>query len=172
MIAYLGSKNIVKINACKQVLEPFGFEVIGIDVDSKVSAQPKSDEETINGALNRALSLPNDNFRIGLEAGIEILNDEMYLTNFGVLIDPEGNIFKAGGTRIVLPKEIANLILVEKLELSDAMEQYFNKLDIKHKEGAIGHFTNNLVVRIDIFTHIVKLLYGQYLYSLSLKQNN
>ena len=164
MKAYLGSKNIVKINATKEILEPFGYEVIGVDVDSKVSAQPKSDLETINGAKNRALALPTDGIRIGLEAGIEMLDGDMYLTNFGVLIDLKGNVYKAGGTRIVLPKEIANLILVDKLELSDAMEKYFNTLDIKHKNGAIGHFTNDLVVRCDIFTHIVKLLYGQYLY--------
>lgn len=164
MKIYLGSKNIVKLNATKEVLEPFGFEVIGVDVDSKVSAQPKCDEETMNGAYNRALALEEHTFRIGLEAGIEMLNDQMYLTNFGVLIDPFDNVYRAGGTRIVLPNEIAKLILEEKMELSDAMETYFNTLDIKHKEGAIGYFTNNLVVRKDIFTHIVKLLYGQYLY--------
>ena len=169
MKVYLGSKNIVKINATKEVLEPYGFEVIGVDVDSKVSAQPKCDAETLQGAYNRAKALPSNEFRIGLEAGIEILDNQMYLTNFGVLIDPNNNVYKAGGTRIVLPKEIAKLILEDKMELSDAMETYFNTLDIKHKEGAIGYFTNNLVVRKDIFTHIVKLLYGQYLFH-SMKQ--
>lgn len=165
MKAYLGSKNIVKINATKEVLEKYGFEVIGVEVDSQVSVQPKCDAETIQGALNRALALPTNSFRIGLEAGVELLGDDLYLTNFGVLIDPLDNIYKAGGTRIILPLEIKKLILEDKLELSDAMEKYFNTLDIKHKEGAIGYFTNNLVVRTDIFTHIVKLLYGQYLYN-------
>lgn len=169
MKVYLGSKNIVKINATKEVLEQYGFEVVGVDVDSNVSAQPKCDEETILGAYNRAIALPEKSFRLGLEAGIEMLNEQMYLTNFGVLIDPNDNVYRAGGTRIVLPNEIAKLILVNKMELSDAMETYFNTLDIKHKEGAIGYFTNNLVVRKDIFTHIVKLLYGQYLYH-SMKQ--
>ena len=167
MKAYLGSKNIVKLNATKEVLEEYGFEVVGVDVDSMVSAQPKTDEETIMGAFNRANSLPTNSFRIGLEAGVELLENDLYLTNYGVLIDPNNKVYKAGGTRIILPLEIKRLILEDKLELSDAMEQYFNTLDIKHKEGAIGYFTNNLVVRKDIFTHIVKLLYGQYLF-----QNN
>ncbi len=166
MKVYLGSKNIVKINATKEVLEQYGFEVVGVDVDSKVSSQPKCDQETIEGAYNRAKALPKNSFRIGLEAGIEMLKGQMYLTNFGVLIDPNDNVYRAGGTRIVLPNEIAKLILEDKMELSDAMETYFNTLDIKHKEGAIGYFTNNLVVRKDIFVHIVKLLYGQYLYHL------
>ena len=55
MKVYLGSKNIVKINATKEVLEPYGFEVIGLDVDSKVSAQPKCDAETLQGAYNRTV---------------------------------------------------------------------------------------------------------------------
>ena len=164
MKAYLGSKNIVKLNATIEVLSEFGYEVIGLDVDSMVSAQPKNDEETLTGAYNRANSLPKDGIRIGLEAGVELLHNDLYLTNFGVLIDEENNIYKAGGTRIVLPIEIKKMIFEEGLELSDAMEKYFNTLDIKHKEGAIGYFTKNLVVRKDIFTHIVKLLYGQYLY--------
>ena len=111
MKVYLGSKNIVKINATKEVLEQYGFEVVGVDVDSKVSSQPKCDQETIEGAYNRAKALPKNSFRIGLEAGIEMLNGQMYLTNFGVLIDPNDNVYRAGGTRIVLPNEIAKLIL-------------------------------------------------------------
>lgn len=161
---YIGSKNINKINAVKSVFENELYEVISMNVNSQVSAQPKNDEETIKGALNRALCLPTDGFRIGLEAGVEVLNDILFLTNFGVLIDENQNIYYAGGTRIPLPKEIKNLIFGEGLELSDAMSKYFQVKDIKHKNGAIGYFTEDLVTRKDIFVHIVKLLYGQYLY--------
>lgn len=164
MKAYLGSKNIVKLNATIEVLSEYGYDVVGLDVDSMVGAQPKNDGETMHGAYNRAMALPKDGLRIGLEAGVELLDDILYLTNFGVLIDEEDNVFRAGGTRIVLPVEIKSMIFEKGYELSDAMEAYFNTLDIKHKEGAIGYFTKNLVVRKDIFTHIVKLLYGQYLY--------
>ena len=164
MKAYLGSKNIVKVTATQEVLSEYGYEVTGLDVDSQVGAQPKNDEDTIKGAYNRALALPTDGLRIGLEAGLEMLDGDLYLTNFGVLIDQENNVFKAGGTRIVLPVEIKKLIFEDGYELSDAMEQYFKLVDVKHKEGAIGYFTKNLVVRKDIFTHIVKLLYGQYLF--------
>ena len=79
MKVYLGSKNIVKINATKEVLEKYGFEVIGKDVDSKVSAQPKCDKETLTGAYNRAKALPKGSFRIGLEAGVELLEEDLYL---------------------------------------------------------------------------------------------
>lgn len=164
MKVYVGSKNKVKVGAVEEVLSIYGHEIIGIDVDSKVSAQPKCDLETINGAYNRASALPKDGLRIGLEAGVELLDNELYLTNFGILIDESNDIYKAGGTRIPLPKEIKDLILINKFELSDAMGEYFSTNDIKHNNGAIGYFTNDLVIRKEIFTHIVKLLYGQYLY--------
>ena len=89
----------------------------------------------------------------------------MYLTNFGVLIDENDNIYRAGGTRIPLPNIIKNLIINENMELSVAMDTYFKTKDIKHQNGAIGYFTCNLVKRKDIFTHIMKLLYGEYLYN-------
>ena len=103
---YVGSTNNNKVQAVKNVLEPYGYEVIGMEVDSGVSAQPKNDLETITGAENRARALPNDGLRIGLEAGIELLKDELYLTNFGVLITENGKVIRAGGTRFVMPDEI------------------------------------------------------------------
>lgn len=165
MKAYIGSTNIVKVNACKEILESYGYEVIPCNVDSKVGSQPQSDLETIIGATNRAKALPKDGLRIGLEAGVEILDDIMYLTNFGVLIDENDNIYRAGGTRIPLPNIIKKLIINENMELSVAMDTYFKTKDIKHQNGAIGYFTCDLVKRKDIFTHIMKLLYGEYLYN-------
>ena len=161
---YLGTTNTAKVKAVKNILEPLGLEVIPISVDSLVSNQPKTDEETIQGAINRAKALPTDGLRIGLEAGVEMLYDDLFLTNYGVLIDQNNNIYKAGGTRITLPNEIKKAIFEDGLELSDAMEKYFGILNIKHKDGAIGYFTDGWVKRIDIFEHIIKLLYGQYLH--------
>ncbi len=164
MKVYIGSTNINKVEAVKRVFEPLSYEVVACDVKSEVSAQPLSDEETLKGALNRAQNLPKDGKRIGLEAGVTLLNNVLYLTNFGVLIDEFDNCYYAGGTRIPLPEEIKTLILDEKLELSDAMFAYFKMKDIKHQNGAIGYFTCDIVTRVEIFTHIVKLLYGQYCY--------
>ena len=87
MKVYIGSTNRNKVQAAEEVLKPYGHEVIGMEVDSQVGAQPMCDLDTITGAKNRAKALPKDGLRIGLEAGIEFLDDIMYLTNFGVLID-------------------------------------------------------------------------------------
>jgi len=154
----------VKVSAVKQVLEPFGIEVLSMDVPSLVGNQPKSDEETIQGAINRAKCLPIDGLRIGLEAGVEFHLGKLFLTNWGVMMDENNKTYIAGGTRIQLPKTIETMIFKEHIELAAAMERFTKIEDIRSKQGAIGVFTNDLIKRIDIFTHIVKLLYGQYLY--------
>lgn len=159
---YIGSMNPIKIQATKNILEPLGFTVVATEVDSGVSKQPLTDEETMQGAKNRALQLPNDGLRIGLEAGVELHFDTLFLVNWGVLIDQIGQVCWAGGTRIPLPEEIKRALLMEKIELSEAMNIYFSEKNINHREGAIGYFTDLFVCRIDIFEHIVKLLIGQY----------
>lgn len=158
---YLGSQNNVKLAATKEVL--INFEVVGLNVDSKVGKQPLTDEETIQGALNRALCLPKDGLRIGLEAGVELHGDILFLVNWGVMIDLDDNIYYAGGTRVPMDSFIKDKLFNENMELADVMDEYLHTEGIKHKEGAIGYFTNNEVKRKDIFVHIVKLLYGQYL---------
>ena len=62
-----------------------------------------------------------------------------------------------------VPRKIENLIN-SGLELKDAMDVYFDEHGINEREGAIGYFTNNYLPRMEIFTHITKLLYGQYTY--------
>ncbi len=158
--AYLGSTNQVKIAAVKTVLK--NYEVISYDVDSKVSCQPFSDDETIKGALNRAKQLPIDGLRIGLEAGVQEINQQLFLVNWGVLIDQEDNTYIAGGTRILLPLVVQQELYKKTKELAIIIDELYNTKDIKHHEGAIGLFTAGEVTRIDIFIHIVKLLYGQY----------
>lgn len=158
---YLGSQNKVKLAATTEVME--GYEVIGLKAESKVSAQPLSDEETIDGALNRARSLPSDGLRIGLEAGVQLQRGLLFLVNWGVLIDENDQFYYAGGTRIPLPEKLKDEILLQGRELADVIDEYTHSVDVRQHEGAIGVFTSSLVKRKDIFTHIVRLLYGQYL---------
>ena len=168
MKLYVGSINRVKVSAVVEALDDFDLNIIPFEAESKVGAQPIGDEQTLQGAINRANSLPTNGVRIGLEAGVTLLNDQLYLVNFGALIDENNEIYVAGGTRIPLPNEIKDLIFNKGLELADAMKEYFNVEGIKHQNGAVGYFTNDLVKRKEIFIHITKLLYGQYLY----KQKN
>ncbi|HLS35951.1 MAG TPA: DUF84 family protein [Bacillota bacterium] len=162
MNVMVGSKNPTKIQAVEDVFT--GYDVISIDVSSDVSRQPFSDEETRLGAINRAKqAATNDDLGIGLEGGVMYLEDELYLCNWGALVTPQGDIFTASGGRIRLPKEI-DTQLQAGYELGDIMDHYANKQSVRSREGAIGIFTNNYVERAELFTHVVKLLKGQWAY--------
>lgn len=158
----IGSKNPAKIDAAGVVF--IDDKVTGIDVPSKVSAQPLTDEETREGAINRALqcvSEPSCDIGIGLEGGVMPVDGQLYVTNWGALANRDGEVVTAAGARIQLPQEFAAQ-LNQGQELGDLMDDYAKRKDVRKKEGAIGIFTNELISRKEMFVHVVKLLKGQY----------
>lgn len=136
------------------------------NVMSGVSDQPIGDNETLTGAKNRALHVLKDSdididIAFGLEGGVKELDGVMYICNWGVLATKEGQVFMAGGAQIPLPEEVAKPIRAGE-ELGPVMDKYMMREGIRHKEGAVGVFTNGLVNRSDMFEHIIRLLIGQY----------
>lgn len=162
----IGTKNPAKIQAVQAVFEDYHPEYITVEVPSGVSEQPFSDEETIKGAVNRALSaldIGKGDIGIGLEGGVHEYESGLFLCNWGALaVKGEAPII-AGGARIPLPVEIASKLRVGE-ELGPVMDDYANKENIRKKEGAIGILTNGQVDRAEMFTHVMKLLIGQYEY--------
>lgn len=165
----IGTKNSAKVNAvqksCNSLLN--NVEFIMLDVPSLVSAQPIGDEETIQGAKNRAeqaCTEHDSDMAFGLEGGVKELDGQLYLCNWGVLQTRLGQQYIAGGAQIPLPDEIANALRTGG-ELGPLMDAYTNHKGIRHHEGAIGVFTNGIVKRGEMFEHIVNLLVGQYLRS-------
>ncbi len=164
MKVYIGSQNPTKIDSVKNVF--FEDEVIGVDVESKVSAQPFSDEETLEGAINRAresVTMKKADLGIGLEGGVMEIGEDLYLCNWGALIDRKENLYTASGARIRLPDQIKQG-LEKGLELGEVMDQFTEKENVRKNEGAIGIFTNGEIERAEMFIHIVKLLTGQWRY--------
>ncbi|WP_102026737.1 DUF84 family protein [Salirhabdus sp. Marseille-P4669] len=158
----VGSKNPAKVNAVKDVFSD--VEVKGLAVPSNVSAQPYSDEETLTGAINRAKACANSEAHtigIGLEGGVMIIDNTLYVCNWGALVDEKGNIYKASGARIPLPDKFRDELSQGK-ELGDIMDDYTKSKGIRKKEGAVGVFTNQHVDRMSMFSHVVLLLKGQY----------
>jgi len=71
----VGTKNKAKLDAVVEILKDYSHlknaEVEGVEVSSGVANQPKSLEETINGAVNRAKkSFKKCDYSIGLESGL------------------------------------------------------------------------------------------------------
>ncbi|MGL4337795.1 MAG: DUF84 family protein [Turicibacter sp.] len=162
----VGSCNKVKVLAVRQVLEAFSHEIISVDVASGVPNQPFSDAQTVEGAKNRAIAaMDYGEIGIGLEAGVEVLNDIMYLVNWGVLTCPDGRTFYAGGTRLPLPNELVEPLKAGQ-ELGHVIDEYAKRENVRSNEGAIGILTADLFNRKENFVHIVRLLWGQYLYQI------
>lgn len=163
----VGSKNPAKVKAVQQVFERLEAEVIPLSTESGVSAQPFSDEETKEGAINRAKACVAEGgvqVGIGLEGGVIDLGDVMYLCNWGALATESGELFVGSGAKFPLPEFIASEVRKGR-ELGDVMGEFTKDMDIRKTEGAVGIFTAGYVSRDEMFSHVVKLLVGQYMYS-------
>ena len=172
ILAAVGTLNPAKIRAVEEALLTMDAQIAAVKASSGVSEQPFSDEETIQGAINRAnnaLAETGADIAIGLEGGVVETKYGMFLCNWGALALPDGKTILAGGARILLPEEIVRP-LREGIELGPIMEEYTGQKDVRKSEGAIGIFTNGYVNRSDMFTHITKMLIGQYTQQMSEKR--
>jgi inosine/xanthosine triphosphatase len=164
----IGTKNKAKTAAVEQVVNQYFKQVTyrHTEVESAVSEQPFSSEETRIGAINRAKNASvatNADFSFGLEGGVEEIEGIMYCVNWGAVALKNGTIYTAAGASFMLPEEIA-VQLREGKELGPIMDFYTSKENIRHHEGAVGIFTNGLIDRKAMFEHIVTLLVGQVYY--------
>jgi inosine/xanthosine triphosphatase len=164
----IGTLNKAKIAAVENIINGHltNVQYIHKNVESGVSEQPFSNEETRNGAINRAKNALNDtgaNYSFGLEGGVQEIDGIMYCVNWGAIALKNGAIYTAQGASFMLPEVIANK-LREGQELGPVMDLYTNSQNIRHTEGAVGIFTKGLVDRKSMFEHIVTLLIGQVYY--------
>ena len=170
----IGTNNRAKTKAVKEVASIYYPEATfeNREVPSLVSNQPMSNEETRQGAINRAKQLmahSDATFGIGLEGGVQELDGTMYICNWGALATKDKEVFTATGAGVPLPEIIATQLRAGA-ELGPIMDVYTNKNDIRHDEGAIGVCTNGFVKRSDMFEHIMLLLLGQYELSLKVRK--
>ncbi|SFE95584.1 DUF84 family protein [Alteribacillus iranensis] len=162
----IGSKNKAKMKAVQKVFHENDYVLNSYSVDSGVSAQPFSDEETKKGAVLRAkvvIDEYGEKTGIGLEGGVQPMEDGLYLCNWGALVTIDGFVATAAGAKIKLPENIA-ADLYDGKELKSAMKDFTEQEGISQAEGAIGIFTAGKIDRTKMFSHIVEMLYGQWCY--------
>ncbi|MGP7818410.1 DUF84 family protein [Niallia sp. 01092] len=163
----IGTKNPAKVSAVKEGFQSYeDTTFLALNISSGVREQPFSDEETIQGAINRAKGAVlegNGDVGIGLEGGVHRTKDGLLLCNWGALVTKEGQSFIVGGARLPLPSELAEYLLAGE-ELGPVMDRYANKHNVRHHEGAIGILTNGKVSRTSMFLHVIHVLIGQYEY--------
>src|SRR5699024_3647886 len=107
---------------------------------SGVSEQPIGNEETRQGAINRAveaLSCGGGDIGVGLEGGVIYVADDMYVCNWGAIALADGTTITAAGAQIPLPQVIKNEI--EKgFELGPVIERHFNRQGIDRKSTRLN----------------------------------
>lgn len=161
----VGTKNNTKVKAVQAVFHEAHHTIMVSDVQPSVSKQPFSDEETLQGAIERATLAVRDqqaDIGIGLEGGVFVArNGTVWLCNWGALVDRDGVVVVAGGARIPLPVEIGEQLRCGK-ELAEVMDEYAKRRDVRSNEGAIGILTNGAIDRTTMYAHIVHMLKGQY----------
>jgi inosine/xanthosine triphosphatase len=152
----VGSKNKVKLESVKEVIQDYDFlksaEVIGLDVPSDISEQPLSLSETIQGAKNRAKAAFQDcDYSIGMESGFmkvpEARTDYMEQT---VCVIYDGNEFHIGfGPSFECPQKVMDLILTKGYDLNQACKELglTDKEKIGGEEGIVGLLTKGRISR-------------------------
>ncbi|WP_194775217.1 inosine/xanthosine triphosphatase [Pararhodonellum marinum] len=160
----VGSKNPVKIFAVDQAFESTfeeGFIIQGLSVDSGIKDQPFGDQDTYQGAFNRAFNsknaFPEADFWVGIEGGVEKRDEELMAFAWVVTMDQSGKIGKSKTATFFLPKVISDLILNNGMELGEADDAFFNKENSKQGSGAVGILTDGLVERKDYYKQAVIL---------------
>lgn len=171
----IGSTNPAKVSAVESaVLHAWKVrpsrgdrpQFVAVEVSSGVSAQPLTDEETKQGARNRARAVlesgPNIDIAFGLEGGVASLEDGLYSTVWICVAGKSGREILTNGLRFRLPSALAEPILAGE-EMGAVMDRLCARANVKHKEGMIGVLTEGVVTRSQGYESLARLAYGLYL---------
>ncbi len=159
---FVASKNPVKILACKKWFEKMFpndvFDFIWVSVDSWVSDQPFSDNETFIWADNRANNVKQKcsdwDFWVGIEWWIEVIWKEMISFARIVIIWKNDIKWRSRTWCFSLPFEVVDLINKWK-ELWDADDIVFWDSNSKQKYWAVGILTWKIIDRATYYEQSV-----------------
>ncbi len=152
----IGSKNLVKVDAVKEIIKDYGFlseaEVFSLKVPSGVYKQPKSIDETVEGAMNRAESaFQNCKYSFGIESGlIKVPNTKTGYMNVCVCAIYDGKDYHLGlSSAFEYPTKVTRLVFSEGLEIDEAFYKAGLTRDkrIGRSGGVIGYLTKDRLQR-------------------------
>jgi inosine/xanthosine triphosphatase len=154
----IGSHNPVKVAVVKEafakVFPDMECDFVMHKAPSGVSDQPFGIQETRTGAQNRAAScaaaFPDADYCVGLEGGIEIIEDEYWVSAWMCVQDKAGRCGFGRTSAFLLPPPVTALIK-EGVELSLAGDKIFNETNSGQKGGAVSFLTNNLISRKEFY---------------------
>jgi inosine/xanthosine triphosphatase len=173
----VASKNPVKIGAASEafaaVFSEALIDVSGVEVDSGVGDQPDSDAKTREGARARALrasaAIPDADFWVGLEGGVEVFDGQLMAFAWMAVKGRKGDISEARSATLPLPPAVKELVDAG-MELGEANDRVFSTVNSKQGGGAYGLLTAGRYTRESIYaqtliialTPFVNRLYPQF----------
>lgn len=160
----VSSHNPVKMGAVSDAFQTLfsstDLDFVPVTVDSGVREQPLSDEETRLGALNRAsnarLQMPDADYWVGLEGGLERIDQCLLASAWMVIINAKGRLGMARTPTVPLPLAVQALV-EQGIEMGEANDRVFETRNSKQAGGAFGLLTEGRMTRRDIYSQAVQL---------------
>jgi len=152
----VASTNQVKVDAVKDLVSEYEFlsgaEINSENVSSEISDQPKTLDETIQGAMNRARNaFKNCDLSFGIEAGLaKIPNTKSGYMNITVCAIYDGKEYHLGlSSGFEFPTEATHLVFKEGIEIDEAVYRLgiTENQRIGRSEGMIGMLTKGKLDR-------------------------
>ena len=153
----VGSENKVKVGAVQEILREYPHlakaMIKAVEVDSGVSAQPKTIDETIRGAMNRARNIYEDcDYSIGLESGwMAVPHTKSGYMDVCVCAIYDGKEFHIGlSSAWEFPdKRVTDFIIRDGLNTTEAINKagFASNNNLGSEEGAIGVLTKGRLDR-------------------------
>jgi inosine/xanthosine triphosphatase len=109
-----------------------------------------SEKETLEGATNRAenvsIIFPKADYWVGIEGGLEEIDNAMVAFAWMVVKSKNGKLGKGKSASFFLPNKVAELIKLGK-ELGEADDIVFGRTNSKQSNGAVGILTGDVLTR-------------------------
>ncbi|MCX6806831.1 MAG: inosine/xanthosine triphosphatase [Candidatus Berkelbacteria bacterium] len=162
----IGTSNKIKVQALEEVVKDYPIfknaEVNALSVSSGVGEQPRSLEQTIKGAINRAKeAYRNCNYSFGLESGLmDVPYTKTGYMNICVCAIFNGkNIYLGTGPGFEYPTLVTKYVFEKGMEIDKAFLEAKITSDPKigKSHGAIGLLTKDRVIRTDLVKMSVKM---------------
>ena len=158
----VGSGNPVKRDAVAAALPDATVEPVS--VASGVPEQPWGDDETIEGARNRAeraLGSGKYDLGVGLEGGVAEREGDLFLVMWAAASDGD-RVEIGGGPRMRLPDDVAAR-LRDGAELGPVMDDLLDTSGVAENQGAAGVLTGGTTNRTEALRTAVAGALGPFL---------
>ncbi len=152
----VGSTNKIKVEAVREILKDYSYlkeaNIFSEEVASSVSNQPKSLDETVRGAMNRAQGAFTDcAYSFGIESGLmAVPNTKSGFMDVCVCAIYDGSEYHIGlSSAWEAPKKVTHYMVNEGLDMNQAALKagLTNNPKVGSAEGLVGVVTKGRLTR-------------------------